>query len=161
VTRTHRSRLHTVKACRGGRTLARDLCPRRGTSSSVVPPCRMVMSHWPGMARRPRPQDSPSPAPFTDTSQGLESWGVTSGASHLKDGPRRETARSRVEAQRAARSACRCNHSATQVPGPRLASLGLVGKPTPNFRCKLKQLLWFLVADPRSLGLDGQAIPPA
>jgi hypothetical protein len=36
---------------------------------------------------------------------------------------------------------CRCNHSATQMPGPRLASLGRVGKRAADFRCKWPQFL--------------------
>ena len=35
-----------------------------------------------------------------------------------------------------ARQACRCNHFATQMRGPRLPSLGRVGNQTPDSRCK-------------------------
>jgi hypothetical protein len=34
-----------------------------------------------------------------------------------------------------------CNHSATQLCGPRLPSLGRLGKPAPDFRCKWPQFL--------------------
>ena len=54
-----------------------------------------------------------------------------------------------------------CNHSATQMLGPRWVSLGRIGKMVADFRCKSAQSLWELVTISRSLGLDGQAIQPA
>jgi len=54
-----------------------------------------------------------------------------------------------------------CNHSATQMLGPRWASLGLLGKPAPGLRCKWPQFLGLPVTCWISLGLDGQAIHPA
>jgi len=47
-----------------------------------------------------------------------------------------------------------CNHSATQMLGPRSASLGRLGKSAADFRCKSRQFLWLVVTARRSLGLD-------